>query len=84
EFNETIVGVVFSRKGKNPVNIPDRVANLWLTYDVAPDWQLGVDVRYVSSVYANTANTTWVPSYTVYCLSMTWTNTCSSARVYVT
>ena len=71
EFNETIVGVVFSRKGKNPVNIPDRVANLWLTYDVAPDWQLGADVRYVSSVYANTANTTWVPSYTVYGLSMT-------------
>ncbi|MDR6958265.1 MULTISPECIES: TonB-dependent siderophore receptor [Pseudomonas] len=71
EFNETIAGVVFSRKGKNPVNIPDRVANLWLTYDVAPDWQLGADVRYVSSVYANTANTTWVPSYTVYGLSMT-------------
>ncbi|OAB49357.1 TonB-dependent receptor [Pseudomonas thivervalensis] len=71
EFNETIAGVVLSRKGKNPVNIPDRVANLWLTYDVAPDWQLGADVRYVSSVYANTANTTWVPSYTVYGLSMT-------------
>ncbi|QHA82239.1 TonB-dependent siderophore receptor [Pseudomonas mediterranea] len=71
EFNETIASVVFSRKGKNPVNIPDRVANLWLTYDVAPDWQLGADVRYVSSVYANTANTTWVPSYTVYGLSMT-------------
>lgn len=71
EFNETIAGVVYSRKGKNPVNIPDRVANLWLTYDVAPDWQLGADARYVSSVYANTANTTWVPSYTVYGLSMT-------------
>lgn len=71
EFNETIAGAIYSRKGKNPVNIPDRVANLWLTYDVAPDWQLGVDARYVSSVYANTANTTWVPSYTVYGLSMT-------------
>ncbi|QXH69467.1 TonB-dependent receptor [Pseudomonas asgharzadehiana] len=71
EFNETIAGVVYSRKGKNPVNIPDRVANLWLTYDVAPDWQLGADARYVSSAYANTANTTWVPSYTVYGLSMT-------------
>lgn len=71
EFNETIAGVVYSRKGKNPVNIPDRVANLWLTYDVAPDWQLGADARYVSSAYANTANTTWVPSYTVYGMSMT-------------
>ncbi|WHH50259.1 TonB-dependent receptor [Pseudomonas sp. Ap32] len=71
EFNETIGGVVYSRKGKNPVNIPDRVANLWLTYDLAPGWQVGADARYVSSVYANTANTAWVPSYTVYGLSMT-------------
>ena len=66
EFNETIGGVLYSRKGKNPVNIPDRVANLWLTWDVAPGWQTGADARYVSSVYANTANTMWVPSYTVY------------------
>lgn len=66
EFNETVNGVVVSRKGRNPVNIPDRVANLWLTYDLAPDWQVGADARYVSSVYANTANTMWVPSYTLY------------------
>jgi len=71
EFNENIAGVVYSRKGKNPANISDRVANLWLIYDVAPDWQLGADARYVSSVYANTANTTWVPSNTVYGLPMT-------------
>lgn len=71
EFNETIGSVVYSRKGKHPVNIPDRVANLWLTYDLAPGWQVGADARYVSSVYANTANTAWVPSYTVYGLSMT-------------
>lgn len=71
EFNETIGGVVYSRKGKHPVNIPDRVANLWLTYDLAPGWQVGADARYVSSVYANTANAAWVPSYTVYGLSMT-------------
>ncbi|QXH58744.1 TonB-dependent receptor [Pseudomonas maumuensis] len=71
EFNETIGGKVYSRKGKTPVNIPDRVANLWLTYDLAPGWQVGADARYVSAVYANTANTQWVPSYTVYGLSMT-------------
>jgi iron complex outermembrane receptor protein len=66
DFNETVSGVVISRKGKNPVNIPDRVANLWLTYDLTPGWQVGADARYVSSVYANTANSMWVPSYTVY------------------
>lgn len=66
DFNESVGGVLYSRKGKTPVNIPDRVANLWLTWDVAPDWQTGVDARYVSAVYANTANTMWVRSYTVY------------------
>lgn len=66
EFNESVGGVIYSRKGQNPVNIPDRVANLWLTYDLTEDWQVGADARYVSSVYANTANTMWVPSYTLY------------------
>ncbi|WP_423785722.1 TonB-dependent receptor [Halopseudomonas pelagia] len=66
DFNETVNGTVVSRKGKRPVNIPNRVGNLWLTYDIAPVWKVGADARYVSSVYANNANTMWVPSYTLY------------------
>ncbi|QLF93424.1 TonB-dependent receptor [Pseudomonas sp. ABC1] len=66
DFNESVGGVVISRKGKMPVNVPKRTANLWLTYDLAPAWQLGADARYVSSVYANNANTMWVPAYTLY------------------
>ncbi|WP_134614470.1 TonB-dependent receptor domain-containing protein, partial [Pseudomonas aeruginosa] len=49
-----------------PPNVPERVGNLWLTYDFDPAWQGGVDARYVSSVYANNANTWHVPSYKVY------------------
>jgi len=59
-------GVVVSRKGNTPTNVPDQVANLWLTYDFAPSWQGGVDARYVASVYADNANTQTVPSYTLY------------------
>ncbi|MBB4821035.1 TonB-dependent receptor [Pseudomonas solani] len=66
EFNEVVSGANVSRKGKTPVNIPDRLANLWLSYELAEDWRTGVDARYVSSVYANNANTQWVPSYTLY------------------
>ena len=65
DFNEVAGGVPVSRKGKTPVNIPGRVGNLWLTYDFDPSWQGGVDARYVASVYANNANTMWVPSYTL-------------------
>ncbi|MDG9882446.1 TonB-dependent receptor [Pseudomonas sp. GD04058] len=70
EFNESVAGVVYSREGKTPVNIPERTANLWLTWDFAPGWQVGADARYVASVYADTANSMWVPSYTLYGLSM--------------
>ena len=55
-----------SRAGNSPSNVPDKVANLWLTYDVAPRWQLGMDTRYVASVYADAANTLSVPSYTLF------------------
>lgn len=70
EFNEKIGDRVYSRKGKKPVNIPDRTANLWLTYQLAPNWRIGADARYVAAAYADTANTMWVPSYTLYGLSM--------------
>jgi iron complex outermembrane receptor protein len=65
EFNENVGGRSVSRKGNTPTNIPERVANLWLTYDIGTDWQVGGDGRYVSSVYA-AANTRYAPSYTVF------------------
>ncbi|GAA6133016.1 TonB-dependent receptor [Halopseudomonas sabulinigri] len=66
EFNDNVAGVAVSRAGNSPSNVPDKVANLWLTYDVAPRWQLGMDTRYVASVYADAANTLSVPSYTLF------------------
>jgi len=73
EFNEkNAAGVVVSRKGNTPTNVPDRVGNLWLTYDLAPSWQTGVDARYVASVYADNANTLTVPSYTLYGTFLTY------------
>lgn len=66
EFNETIGGASVSRAGNSPSNVPDKVGNLWLTYDVAPRWQLGLDARYVASVYADAANTLSTPSYTLF------------------
>lgn len=66
EFNESSGGFIVSRRGKTPSNTPDRVANLWLTYDFDRDWQAGVDARHVSSVYADNANTRWAPAYSLY------------------
>lgn len=66
EFNEAVNGVSVSRQGNTPTNVPDSVANAWLTYDIAPAWKAGVDARYVDSVFADNANTLKAPSYTLY------------------
>ncbi|TDV63446.1 TonB-dependent receptor-like protein [Pseudomonas sp. LP_7_YM] len=52
--------------GNTPANVPGRVGNLWLAYDFTPDWQGGMDARYVASVYADNANIRTVPLYTLY------------------
>lgn len=66
EFNEAVGGVSVSRKGNTPINVPDNVANLWITYDITSDWAAGVDVRYVDSVFADNANSVEAPAYTLY------------------
>ena len=66
EFNANVGGSAVSYAGNRPSNVPKRVANLWLTWAPLSDWQLGLDTRYVSSVYADSANTLWVPSYTLF------------------
>lgn len=55
-----------NRAGNTPVNTPDRIANAWLTYQLTPELQAGVDARYVSSRYGNTANTVSDSAYTLY------------------
>lgn len=66
DFTENVGGVAVSRAGNTPTNIPARVANLWLTYNFSPEWQAGVDARYVSSRYGNNANTISDSAYTLY------------------
>jgi iron complex outermembrane receptor protein len=66
EFNESVSGQSVSRKGNTPSNVPDQVANLWLTYDLTSHWQVGADSRYVASVYADAANQLKAPAYTLF------------------
>lgn len=63
EFNETIGGVAYSRSGNTPTNVPKNVGNIWLAYNPTESWELGLDLRYVSSRYADAANTIEDGSY---------------------
>ncbi|MBB1088995.1 TonB-dependent receptor [Lysobacter sp. SG-8] len=72
DFYETVGGVPVSRAGNTPRNTPEQVANLWLDYVFAPGWSAGVDLRSVSSRYADNANTIRGAGYTLYGANLKW------------
>lgn len=65
EFAQNVGGVLVSRIGNTPPNIPERTANLWVTWDAPQDWQFRGGVRYVGDRFWNFANSGTVPGYTV-------------------
>jgi iron complex outermembrane receptor protein len=72
DFSETVNDQAVSRAGNRPVDVPNRTANLWLSKAVTDNVRAGAGVRYVSARYADTANTSEVPSYTVADASVSW------------
>ena len=72
DFSEAVNGQSVSRNGNRPVDVPNRTANLWLSKAVTDDIRAGAGVRYVSARYADTANTSEVPSYTVADATVSW------------
>jgi iron complex outermembrane receptor protein len=63
DFNEKVGSVVVSRKGNRPTNTPKNVGNLWVAYQPSAFWEMGADYRYVSSRFADTANTIYHDAY---------------------
>ncbi|HZX77558.1 TonB-dependent receptor [Lysobacter sp.] len=72
DFFETQGGVPVSRAGNRPANTPSTVANLWADYRFAPAWSAGIDVRAVSSRYANAANTIESAGYALLGANLRW------------
>lgn len=58
-------GVLVSRRGKQPPDVPELVANLWVVYTPVPAWRLGGGVRHVGERFADNANTVRQPPYTL-------------------
>ena len=72
DFSEAVNGQAVSRAGNRPVDVPNRTANLWLSKAVTDNVRAGAGVRYVSARYADTANSSEVPSYTVADATVSW------------
>lgn len=63
KFGENVGGVVTSRAGNRPVNIPERTANAFATWDVWGPVQLRAAMRAVDKRYTNNANSLSMPGY---------------------
>ncbi len=72
DFFENAGGVPVSRAGNRPANTPARVGNLWVDYAFDDRWSAGVDLRAVSSRYANAANTLSTAGYALWGAHVSW------------
>lgn len=80
DFYETVSGVRVSRNGNRPINIPEKLANLWVLWQFLPSWQAQAGAQYRGDIYANSDNTSRAPGYTVVELGLRWAAT-SSLRI---
>ncbi|WP_393957980.1 TonB-dependent receptor [Methylorubrum sp. POS3] len=61
-------GVSFA--GNRPINVPEQVANLWVNWAFARDWEARVGVQYVGAVFSDFANLARRPDYTLVTLGL--------------
>jgi iron complex outermembrane receptor protein len=72
DFVENVGGIAVSRNGNTPMNTPAHVTNLWITATVTAALEAGIEGRWVSSRFGNTANTLWDDGYGLYGLFGTY------------
>ncbi|UFX46183.1 TonB-dependent receptor [Bradyrhizobium sp. 41S5] len=63
--SQVVGGKVVSYNGNVPVNVPQQVSNVWLTWDFAPNWSVYGGVQIVGAMYSDLANTQLRPGYNV-------------------
>lgn len=70
-FTQTVSGVVVSRAGNVPQNVPEAVYNLGARYKFTPTAEGSAWARHVGRRFTDTANTIQMPAYAVLDLSTT-------------
>lgn len=85
DFVQSVNGVAVNFAGNVPVNVPQQVSNVWLTWAFAPNWSVNGGVQIVGRTFADNANTLAHPAYNVVNTGVQWkpdSNTTLSLRVY--
>ncbi|MBR0874199.1 TonB-dependent siderophore receptor [Bradyrhizobium tropiciagri] len=63
--SQLVGGKIVDFAGNVPVNVPQQVSNVWLTWDFAPNWSAYGGVQMVGAMYSDLANTQLRPGYNV-------------------
>lgn len=64
-FQQSVGGVAVDFAGNRPTNVPERIANLWLSWAFAPRWEARAGIQFVGETFSDFANTVRRPSYEV-------------------
>jgi len=70
-YDKLIEGGGVNRAGNTPIDVPEKTANLWVYYQ-QPAWEAGIGARLVGKRFADNANTSVMPGYTIYDASLAW------------
>jgi iron complex outermembrane recepter protein len=84
-FVQSVNGAAVNFAGNVPVNVPQNVSNIWLTWAFAPDWSVNGGVQIVGKTFADNANTLTRPGYAVVNAGVQWkpdARTTMALRVY--
>ena len=65
KFDQAVSGRSVSYAGNQPINVPDLVANAWVSWAFAPRWETRVGLQYVGTTYSDFANTVRRSAYSV-------------------
>ncbi|WP_375274685.1 TonB-dependent receptor [Methylorubrum thiocyanatum] len=65
DFEQAVGGMAVNFAGNQPVNVPERIANLWLSWAFAPRWGARAGVQFVGETFSDFANTVRRPAYEV-------------------
>jgi iron complex outermembrane receptor protein len=71
-FSQVVDGALVSFAGKVPVDVPQRVTNVWLAYAFAPGWVARLGVNNVGPVFSDFGNTIRRPDYTLVNATLDW------------
>jgi len=72
DYADSVNGTAVSRRGNVPPDVPERLANLWVSWNFAPQWTASAGLRYVGKRYADSANELEMAAYTTTNLALQW------------